>query len=135
MYALHLGIASLGVPVRLEDELQGLVVIQGRLEGKEGIALETAGGMNFTAWVYPDSFELWHLRPKDELATTHVVVETNELPLLREIHHIRESVKPHILTGRILDYAIVTNAENWDQMVAIYVWGRDERGLPTEVLV
>jgi hypothetical protein len=130
MYAIHLGIASLGVPVRVEDESQGKVVVFNKLAWEEPISLETAGEMHYIAEVQTDSFRAWKDNFNKDDAPMHVVVRTSGRPLVREVHHIREALKTHILTGRILDYAIVTNDENWDQKVAIFLWEATPSGLP-----
>lgn len=136
MYILHFGVLQPPpqVGVRFDDEALGKLVVVDKMQHEEMLALQTSGGSSYTATVEMDTFRLWGKRGDTHRLGTHVTVQLNHWPTVREVNQIREALRKLTLTGRPCDWVVLTNAEKWSETVRIYLFESTESGLPSMVL-
>jgi len=129
MYALHFGIVASQYDPRIEDERLGLNASPGRVDPKnEVFHVRTEGEMDYTVYIDTGSFEEWG-EPTD-WESLHLVVNLTRIPEAREVQHIREAIEEYVEGGRFVDWAVLTNEENWSQQDTLYLWHHNQGRWP-----
>ena len=133
MYTLHFGIVHShddedGNP-RIEDERLGLHATPGRVDPRnEVFHIRTEGELDYTVYIDQGSFEEWG-EPTD-WESLHLFVNLTRTPEAREVQHIRDAIEQYVTGGRFVDWAILTNEENWSQEDSLYLWHATSKRWP-----
>lgn len=129
MYALHFGLVATDFDPRIEDERLGLNASPGRVDPRnEVFHIRTEGEMDYTVYIDQGSFEEWG--EPTEWHSLHLIVNLTRTPEAREVQHIRDAIGEYVTGGRFVDWAILTNEENWKQEDSLYLWHATSKRWP-----
>lgn len=138
MYTLHLGLlvgSENAQPMISVGDL-GLSISTSTKRKRTDSAvfyIETEAEMGYHVVVDPDSFELWG--EQSAFPSLHLTIKLTHEPSGREVEFIRAAIAQHMVSGRFCDWAVLTNEENWSQVVAYYLWHANDSRYPAVVPV
>lgn len=129
MYTLHFGVLpvaetptdALDIP-RLIDEDCGIHVRAGRIAEEAFFGIITPAELSYSVLIHTDTWEDWGQPATRRSNSIHLSINTRNEPESREVEMIRRMIEMRVMVGRVCDWAVLTNAENWSQATTFYLW-------------
>lgn len=134
MYAMHYGVVYGMTSPLIEDEQTGYRLRPGKVpEGGAIFSLHTDADLDYRVFVDGDSWEEWGDHGLHH-PSLHLVIKVNNEIEAKEADLIRTALESVVTGGRLVDWSVLTNEENWREVVGYYLH-RGRIQLPTVVQV
>lgn len=136
-YVLHVGVIPEREGEVIEDPPTGMIFAGGETTRDYvyfHIHSDTTD-LDYTAICEADTWQMWGKKAggSNDFTSLHVMVQCRHILERREVQVIFEEIEKKITEGRLCDYAVLTNQENWNEEVGLYLRHYDDNPYPAYV--